>query len=410
MSEAIDLPLPITGLGEIAEAAGHNYAGDEAILPPTMLPSVPLEDMPAYKAHLEALKSLHPYPGTVVRRESLKDKVETEYADIYEEKVFFTDGAIRTLTHALPKVSKLGEENISRFPISATDALMTGPSGFNAILIAKLVKLGYPVVWLHHQGRHSEKPTDVRKAKQLARFLFKKSVGRSAHHQHGLLDDLSYSVDYDTANIVSLGDSRGAMTGEAFDALADMYGRHVSWSDYIAGCFEHRPKLKETPALIASPLKEGMALVRMGKRLKQHENDPDNEYGSAKDYKGTFDVHPMNLLHEAAWFPPLMRGDAGRYADAVPLDRNGARTYLNGDIWSSRGRSWESKHSIRPGIYFFQTSLPDGAIARHLDLADRTIQFSRFERLERLLHELAAHDFLSSAVDFKYVATGERQF
>lgn len=407
MSEAIHFSPDTFLEGVTAEVPLQREPDESEILPPTLLPSVPLEDMPAYKAHLEAVKTLHPYPGTVVKRESkgMRAPVETNYATIYEEKVTFSDGAIRTLTHAVPKVEYFGREGVSKFPISATDALMTGPSGFNANLIKDLAKLGYPVVWLHHQGRHSEKPTNPQRARQVAKFILKKSVGRSAHHQHGLFDDLSYTAGYDTNNIVSIGDSRGAMTGEAVDALADMYQRNVVWSDYIAGCFEHKPVAKEYLPLALTPYKEGAALVRMIRR-RIRENDGD--ISEALSYLGTFDLHPMNLLHEAAWFPPLMRGDAGRYADAVPLDRDGARTYLNGDIWSSRGRSWESKHSIRPGIHFFQESLPDGSLARHLDLADRSIQAKRSDRLSRLHTELAATNFVAHLVDFQYVATGNR--
>ncbi|HET7320164.1 MAG TPA: hypothetical protein VFI84_01090 [Candidatus Saccharimonadales bacterium] len=404
MSEATLFP-PDSSLPESLVATPSQRTPEDVEVIPTLLPSVSIEDMPAYKSHLEATATLHPYlGGAVVRRETLKDREDTDYARIYEEKVTFADGAIRTLTLAMPKESYFGE-NISQTPISSTDAWMTGPSGFNATIIRQLAERGFPVVWLHHQGRHSEKPTSPQKARQLAKFIMKKSVGRSAHHQHGLLNDLSPFVGYDSREIISIGDSRGAMTGEAVDALADMYGRTITWSDYIGGCFEHRPKLKELPAIATTLPKEATALKRLIERRKAEANGISNE---TLEYFGTFDLHFMNLLHEAAWFVPLVNGDSGRFADAVPLDRNGARTYMNGDIWSSRGRSWESKHSVRPGIYFFQETLGDGSMARHLDLADTYIQNKRFARLERLLVELRDNSFLSSAVDFKFVATGTR--
>lgn len=353
----------------------------------------------AFLAHLAAAASLHNYNGGEVKRRSAYGRAQSnDYGRIYQEKVTFTDGAVRIGTFAEPKPGRLTSTEISPFVISATDALGTGPDGFNADVIEKLMARGFPVVWLHHQGRES-------KLSLLPRFLWHKSVGRSAHHQHNLLDDLAPHGNFDSRRIISIGDSRGAMTGEAVDALARLYGREVIWSDYIAGCFEHLPHPDELPALIASLFHEPMALGRLAMRKLAEANG--DVVAVLKRFGKTFDPHPLNLLHESAWILPLMSGDAGRYADAVSLDRDGARTYLAGDAWSTGGRAWKDKHSIRPGIYYFlEQALPDGAIPRHLDLADTFIQEKRLDRLSRLLEELVEHDFLAETVDFHYVATG----
>ena len=363
---------------------------------------IPTDCTEPYRDYLAATAALHPYPSMVISRESMGTPTELAYATIHEEKLRFSDGAVRTLTRVDPKTSYFAPEQLNPYLVSAGDALCTGPSGFNAKVIDGLAQRGFAVAWLHHQGRHSELPTNLPKAMQFARFILKKSVGRSAHHQHGMLDDLAINSDHDTEQVLSIGDSRSAMTGEAVDALANLYGRTVYYSDYNASCFEHRPTLKELPGLSVSLPLEMAALVRLGRKLR---HDPDFDVA---DYTGTFDPHPLNVIHEAAWLIPLMRGDAGRYGDAVPLDQNGVRTHLNGDTWSSGGKAWESKYLIRPNIHLIQRGLTDGRKARHLDLADPEIQGDRFDRLERTTEEIMNGHVLAEQLDMRYVVKGMR--
>ena len=355
-----------------------------------------------YRDYLAATATIHSYPGAVVNRASMGNPVELPYATIHEEKVLFEDGAVQTLTRVDPRASYFAPEQRNPYLVSAADALCTGPSGFNATVIDELAKRGFAVAWLHHQGRHSELPTNLPKAMQFARFILKKSVGRSAHHQHGMLDDLALNSDHATETVLSIGDSRSAMTGEAVDALAELYGRSVFYSDYNASCFEHRPKLTEIPSLVASLPREGAALIRLARKLQQ------NPEFDVADYIGTFDFHPINLIHEAAWLVPLLCGDAGRYGDAVPLTQNGVRTHLNGDTWSSGGKAWESKYTIRPNIHLIQRGLDNGDKARHLDLADPEIQNDRYDRLARVTEEIANGHILSEQLDMRYVVRGMR--
>lgn len=356
----------------------------------------------AYNDFLGATQSLHPYPGAVIGRESMGTPTELAYATVYEEKLQFADGAIRTLTRVDPKESYFGSEQSNPFLISAGDALCTGPKGFNADAIDQLAQRGFAVAWLHHQGRHTELPTSVPRAMQFARFILKKSVGRSAHHQHAMLDDIALNSHHATDTVISIGDSRSSMTGEAVDALATQYGRDVFYSDYNASCFEHCPTVAELPKLAASIPLEGIALIRLARKLQ---NDPTIDVAK---YLGTFDLHPLNLLHEAAWLIPLIRGDAGRYGDAVPLDQNGVRTHLNGDTWSSGGRAWEAKYLIRPNIHLIKRGLTNGRKARHFDLADPEIQADRFDRLDRVTEEVVRGHTTSDSLDIRFVVKGIR--
>lgn len=365
-----------------AEIIGHPHANEGVFLE-------------AIKAQQEAFASLPAYDVRVIERKALNGKhpEATDKAVFYEEKVSFSDGAVRTLTLGRPRENRF--ESTSPFAISGTDAWLAGPHGINRRIIRNLAESGYHVVWLHHQGRHSELPVTPQKVMQLGSFLFKKSIGQSAYHQHALFDDLEHDAPFDTRTVFSVGDSRGAVTGEAVAAIAPIYGRNVGYSDYIAGCFEHSPTPEESVQLAAAPLREikvlGRLCCRMARdRLKSGDIDTPHEY------LGTLDIHPLNIIHEASWILPLINGDAGKFARAVPLDSTGVRTLLRGDTMSQH-QAWEAIHSVRPGIRFI---IEEGS---HLDFASQEIQQARMDRFIRLLDEMRKTDFRLPYVDFSRV-------
>ena len=337
----------------------------------------------AVNSHFQAVAELPTYDVHVVKRKTIGEIEITPRAEFSSELVYFSDGAIRELTRATPNARHFGQ-NQSDFPVSGTDALGTGPKGINRKIVRGLVELGYNVEWLHHQGRHAELPTDIASVKQMGHFLFGKSVGRSAHHQHALFDHLAKfgGIIYDDKNLLSVGDSRGAMTGEAVDALAQQYGRNVLFSDYIAACFEHRPERKDIPDLLRMFPREGRSLGRMivGKMIEVVRTGNTDEI---TDYLGTIDLHPMNVTHELAWLWPLMSGDAGKYAKAVPLNAVGVRTLEDNDIMSQQ-QSWQDEYSKRRGIRVINRG------GTHLDLVHE--QQARIDRFERLLQASHEHD------------------
>ena len=333
---------------------------------------------------MEAVMNLPPYDVHVTNRKSIGEPEQTPQAEYHSELVYFSDGAIRELTRATPNAR--WSPNISPYPVSATDALGTGPKGINRNIIIKgLAERGYYVEWLHHQGRHAEIPTNPEALKRMIHFIFGKSVGRSAHHQHALFDHLAEfgGVIYDPSQLLSVGDSRSAETGEAVDALAPQNNRRVLYGDYTAACFEHKPEPKEIPELLSIPLREGFSLgkLALGKLIDfVRSGDPRH----ITDYAGTLDLHPMNQLHELAWIWPLMCGDAGKYAKAVPLDAVGTRTLMTGDVMSQH-LSLKEVHKPRRHIRFL---LIDGT---HFDLVRQ--QQDRLDRFERLAISLREHDF-----------------
>lgn len=339
--------------------------------------------------HINAVYTLPPYSVYVVSRQTIKEPEITPYAEFNSELVHFSDGAIRELTRATPLTQGHTRKN-AELVVSGTDALFTGPKGINKINILGLANLGYNVEWLHHQGRHAELPKDYETAKKVGHFLLGKNLGRSAHHQHALFYHLSIlgGISYNDKELLSIGDSRGAMTGEAIDALAPQYDRSVVYSDYIAACFEHRPQIKDIPDLLRILPVESKSL---GKIMLNRIVDVvrTRDVSSIAQHLGTVDLHPMNLTHEIAWIWPLMSGDAGQYAKAVPLDAVGTRTLEVKDKMSQHS-SWTNEYSKRPGLRIIHR---DGT---HLDLLRE--QNDRLERFGRLMQSVKEHDFSLSNI------------
>jgi len=328
-----------------------------------------------------AFDALPAYPVKVIKRETYKDLGETAYGRFTEEKVWFDDGAERSVTRGEPKINHFASKIISPYPISDGDPWLTGPNGFNEEVIDRLVNLGYPVIWLHHQGRHAS--WDI---KTMAKFIATKSVGKSANHDHALFDDLeaSGSVDFMTNKIIRGGFSRSAMSGEAFVAEAPRYDRTVLHSDLTAKCFAHMPNLYELTKTILEQLpKETKGLVKLIGNLICREHS--GEIGILKKYAGTLDLHPMNLLHELAWIKPLISGDDGIYSRAIPLDTSGVRVFLNKDDMSHY-TDHQLIHQKHPNLAIL---VEPGC---HLEGAHQIAVDNRIKRFSNVINYMRSHD------------------
>lgn len=334
------------------------------------------------QAQQEAFTNLPRYEVSVINRKSHKDLGETEYARFTQELVNFSDGAVRLLTRAEPKASYFAK-NISPYPISSGDALFTGPDGLNKEYIDEYAKLGFNVIWLHHQGRHTNKPDSIRNIKNLLNFLTTKSVGKSAHHDHALLDDLEnrQSVDFDTFVLIRDGFSRSAMSGEAFIAEAPNYKRSVVHSDLSAKCFALNTDIN---GLFYLAKKQGPDELKGFLKVVKHviSREIHGENGITKNYAGTLDLHPLNLIHEIAWIPTLVNGDNGIYSRAIPLHTSGVRGFLNKDRMSQY-KEHEIIHEVNPNLVLI---VEDGA---HVDGA---IVENKIKRFRFVMEYMKNHD------------------
>lgn len=351
-----------------------------------------LPNTEAYEAQQQALSDLEHYPVRVVERTLHDDLGETSYARFTQERVRFSDGAVRLLSRAEPKRRYFGKEHISPFPISDGDALFTGPNGVNNDLLDAYAKLGYPVEWLHHQGRHTLLPLSRKRMLTMMHFLSTKSVGRSAHHDHALFDDLDRrtGIAYDTSEVLRDGFSRSAMSGEAFVALAPLYKRAVLYSDLTAKCFaEGYDTLGNAKAMVRQGPKEALGLGRLVQETMRRELA--GERGAVLKMVGTFDIHPLNVAHEIAWIRPLINGDSGVYSRAIPLETVGVRGFLTQDDMSQYAAHLLI-HASHPNLALVQDE------GTHVEGVTQEMLRKKVERFSRVMDFMKAHDMTLSGL------------
>lgn len=355
----------------------------------------------AIEAQRAAEASLYDYPVHVVRRSTHKEPVQTPYATFYRETVRYTDGAIRLTTIAEPNESHFGRDRISPYAVVSGDPWTAGPEGLNKGKINRLAKLGYHVIWNHHQGRHAVWPTSRERLNTAVRFLSSKSVGKSAHHDHALLDDLAAVLPVDAQNVIREGYSRSAMSGKAFAALGERYSRKTVWLDVDAPCFAHEGSVMELLATAAEQIPseiKGFAVLAI-----KHAVDAFHK----KDWRriprllGTLDPHLLNIAHETAWIRPLINGDAGIYGRAMPLDIPGVCVLYTQDKMSHH-EDWEYMHSTRPNLAVVRLEGPHlaGAYPENLQ--------KKYDRFNRLMEYMRQNGMSLSGVTPKHVLEPEQ--
>lgn len=343
-----------------------------------------------------ALASIPRHEVDVVKRTTHKGPEHTASATYYEETVRYTDGTVRLMTLGVPK--KL----LCETPIVSGDPWCTSPSGFNRKKIETLTEVGIPVVWNHHQGRHAVVPNSRARIKTMVRSVWSKSLDKSAAQDHALLDNLSATVGFRTDSVIREGYSRPAMSGEAFIALAAYAGRHVVWSDLEAACYARRAGLVSYGLTVLRQLPhEIVELAGTAREIAASSQDPVLIHVTPRDYMGTLDLHLLNVIHEIGWNRPLVNGDAGKYAAAVPLNHKGVRTTYSHD-YSGQQAEWKRIHRDRPGIYLLTLA---GA---HLSGARPSMLTLKRNRFARIVSYALTHDQDLSDIGYRDVlSSGE---
>lgn len=284
---------------------------------------------------------LYPKPeynaDVVLRNVHKATEVTDTGAKIYSDLVTFSDSLgrqiVRELTIAEPNPNGRFQ---SPYPIVETDPWTTGSEGLNKDKIRNYSKLGYSVVWLHHAGKESP-------------IGFDKSISRSAHQMHAVLNTMQQSSDFDTSQVILGGYSRGAMTAEKFIALASDYNREVPYSDTEAPCFVRDMSGKEKiDAILRQVPSEahGIAIAAIKIARKAFlENNP----SLLKEYARTFDLHPLNIAHELLWAKALINSNVGQSIGSLPKSTTGIRTFFSKDIMSQQA-DHEELYKEFPGI------------------------------------------------------------
>lgn len=312
------------------------------------------------------------YWATVVERVSHKDPETTDTgATIYSELVTFNDSlertTVRELTIAEPNSNLV---TVSPYAWVETDPWTTGERGLNRDKIKAYADLGFTVLWLHHGGRHSPIAKD-------------KSISRSAHQMHAMLEDVKDTVNVSVKEVMAGGYSRGDMAAQKFIAMAAEYDRSVAYSDTEAGCFvKDMTRREKINALVHQAPGEAVGVGKLAVKLVGRaieEKDP----GLLLEYTKTPDLHMRNIINELMWAKGLINSSVGHAIANLPEDIVGVRTFYTGDIMSQQLHH-EGLYAPYPGIAVVTEEGPHVAGAYPENLKKK---YARMKKVMEYIHE-----------------------
>lgn len=328
----------------------------------------------AYDLQQAALAELEFPEVEVTDRKSIHgDPERYEESTIYQERVRFTDGAVRTATFVVPDNPSINALTI------AADPWVTGDEGPNLTEIRQMAANRQPAVWIHHQGRHKVFPPTRDRVESLLHIASSKGIARSAAQELALVRDLEETFPANPFQLVRRGYSRSGMSGNAFIVQAEAEDREVVFSHLEAECFPHAlGMLSLVKHFVKQVPHEAQQLGEIATGLLQGRfNQDDLHASSALSYLKTLDIHPVNLVNEALWIKEFKKGEAGQYAQAVRLDAQGIRLHYEADEWAQIAH-WLHINQDRPGIVTLEMPGP------HTSGADRRMQKMKGSTLKNL--------------------------
>lgn len=274
--------------------------------------------------------------------------IETHRAGtLKNELAIMDDGEVYPIVTGIPK------EQHSDTAIVFTTAWLTSTRGHNRRTQLRMMQLGYPVILIGPEGevRSPELSREQRFERAVASNLFNIS-----HDMNRILDKKLAEEGFREEEIITLGESRGAMTGFGFDVPYFSGTRRVAYGDLTAPCFARRPNIRELPGIAAQLVPEILTLGALGVKLFG---------GRLLHYHETLHEDPEYYAKEVFKIPDLLSGRAGILAAHTRADTPLHVRVYTGDGWS-QAEEWPKALSHKePGNVSFEP-----AKGYHLDIAD----------------------------------------
>ncbi len=263
-----------------------------------------------------------------------------------------------------------------------TNAWLTSTKGHNRRTLLRMMETGYPVIMIgtEDEEKNPRQAIDKRLKSAATGNLFK-----SSHDINRVLDYILPTVDVRQDEIITLGESRGAMKAAAFNVEQYSGPRQVVYADLTAPCFARAPHLAEVPQGLFQLAKEATVLGRLGLQLVLQPR--------GRHYIGTVRRDPEYYARELCKLPNLLSGQAGKLAcatrDTTPMH---IRLFKN-DSWSQH-EEWSKIYGNRPMVYLERTK------GTHLDIAGSET-LDNIELRLRALSEARGFSGSFQSVDFK---------
>lgn len=234
--------------------------------------------------------------------------------NIWTEVVYMSDGT--------PYEVVVGEpiKRITDTPVVFTTAWFTSVEGHNKHTLQKVLELGYPAVLVGPEGGYKPDHVKLKEARRQAKEI---SLPRSAHNMAQILGYTQPRYHHDEKQLITIGESRGAMVGMGIIPYAAQNDKEVIYSDYVAPCFAEGIEWHELVKLRGQlPHELGSLAVAFAEiSVKRLVHLP-----------GTINPRTHYLLHAAHTWEALSNGDAGALARYIPEDQPLQITAFRGDL------------------------------------------------------------------------------
>ncbi len=338
----------------------------------------------------------------VIERRDIGTPEVLDAGTIRWEYVKYSDHARRIALIAEPNAKYHGKDRVSRVPLVGTMPWTISAKGgiFIEDFVKPALEEGYPVVLLSHEGEGEAIKTPTTPV-QWYRFFSRLTgieLARSAHHIHAFLNDLGSNVDFDTASIISVLDSEGAMTTFGTVVQAELHNRKVPYFDIIDPILRKILSRGGLNRMRGTARAEGAAVVDLVGRMVSGDVRH-GKVGHLRACARTVNFHPLSLLGELAYMPTLARGQSGRMAAKMHPDTRGTVTYMKGSFLSKA----DQESAALDGFTNIRVLPAEGA---HTQLAQWRNQRNRLDRLAALKQEMLQTDYNFDAVDWRRLYVG----
>ena len=237
-------------------------------------------------------------------------------------------------------------------PVIGTTAWTTSLRGHNERIVRNLVRAGNYVVYVGAEGSYvADKPPTPQSPISLAN-----SASAVLNFSYHMVDELRKSGhDIDPELRFGLGESRGGMVAEGYDALAADFAQDILYSEEVAPCLPERIKsIADLYKLCEQIAKEPREMYRLAGKLT---------LARLRYYPHTIDVRGDCLRHQAIIGGALFSGEAGALARKHPGGTLKHLTVFENDF-ASKKAVWEQIYTDEPQVRI--TPLPGG----HMTIAD----------------------------------------
>jgi hypothetical protein len=339
---------------------------DYSLLPPDVNP---LNQEGVFLSEATTLPSFDTQLKTLTSKAN--DKI-TPYGTLRREIATMDDGEVYPVVIGTPRE----KDTISDTAIVYSTAWLTSTRGHNMHTMLRMMDLGYPTIMIGPEGelRNPELARQDRISR--ARSI---SLPKVVYDMNRILDVKLAQENVRETEIITLGESRGAMTGFGFDVAHYSGQRRVAYGDLTAPCFARSPKLQELPGIVSQLIPEAMTLGSLALQL----------FGNRLlHYSGTLHRDPEYYGKELLKVITLMSGQAGELAKASRPETPLHIKVFTGDSWS-QAKEWDTILADRPHVKI------EPSRGYHLDIAKP----STLRNIQRRLHVLAEYRGFEGSFD-----------